>query len=116
MGYIPEKKEQFDLLLETANEFADQITAEMGDEGFVYISSEEGTDEEPAGLVFIDVPSFSTFSMNGKLLLENIIHIADAVNLFVTDDGWVRITLAIDNVWEREAEAYSTDIINIFTS
>lgn len=108
MGFVPEKKKQFDDLLESAKEFADYITEVMGEEGFVEMSFEEGSDEGSTAMIFIDIPSYSTFSMTGKNLLEEIIHKADAINFFVTGDKWVRITLGVENEWERESDPYRT--------
>lgn len=113
MGFVPEKKEAFDNLWKTAQVFADHITEVMGEEGFIYISSEEGSDEDPAGLVYIDIPSFSTISMNGKSLFETLVRDSDAVNFYVTKDGWIQITLAIENEWEQETNPYETDIVEI---
>ena len=108
MGFVPEKKKQFDDLYEEAKRFADNITDVMGEEGYVELSSEEGSDEGSAGMVFIDIPSYSTFSMSGKGLLESIIRKADAVNFFVTGDKWVRITLAVEGEWQVETDPYKT--------
>ena len=108
MGFVPEKKQRYDDLCKTVKDFADNITDVMGEEGFVELSYEEGFEEDPMAMIFIDIPSFSTFSLTGKKLLEEIIHKADAVNFFVTGDKWVRITLGVENEWEKESKPYRT--------
>ena len=113
MGFIPEKKKQFESMWSTAEELADHVKDVTDGDGFIFIDYVEGSDNDPSALIVIDVPSYSTFSMNGKDILEKIIHESDGVNFFVTEHGWIRITLIVRNEWEIEKDPYKTDVVDI---
>lgn len=101
MGVVPEKQKQFENIIKYANELKESLTASLGGEdGYIYVASEEGDAKDHVALVYIEVPSFSTFALDEKRIFGMALSQADAVNFFVTEDGWVRISLAVLGYYE----------------
>ena len=48
-----------------------------------------------------------------KKMFEQILNKADAVNFFVTQEEYVRITFAVKDYWDHDSIKYATDVIKL---
>ena len=105
MGVVPEKQKQFETITRYAHEFAEAFTDALGGQrDAVNVYVEEGTADDPVALVFVEVPSFATLCEDDKRIFQMAVGKADAVNLYSTEDGWIRITFGILGYYELEDE------------
>ena len=113
MGIIAENVIRFNHIRSDIIDLAASINEEFG-EVFAHASSDEGSEEDPTALVFLDIPSFSTFSKDQMVLFNSAMCEADGVNFLILPEEYIRITLSICNYWEQEKNPYSTDVVDLF--
>lgn len=115
MGLNIDNTIRFNFVLESAIKLADSLNEFLG-ENIAIVQDEEGTENDPTGIVFLDFPSFTSVYQEEKELFEQIIHEADAVNFFVLPEEWIRIAFAVLNCWDKESDPYETDVVDIFSN
>lgn len=115
MGLNVENTLKFNHVLGNIVDLIEILNNSLG-EDIAIASHEDGTEDDPTGLIFLDFPSFMSFSEKEKELFESAVHEADAVNFFVLPEDWIRITFAVLNCWNRESDPYETDVVDIFSN
>ena len=111
MGLVVENSIRFNHVCGDIINLADGLNETLGEDTAV-ASYEEGSEEDPTALVFLDIPSFMTLDNQDKKLFESALKESDAVN-FVILGGMVRITFAIQNYWKQEEEPFETNVIEL---
>ena len=101
MGVNAKKQEQLDAVWEHVSKLKNLITATLGS-CMMLAEREDGSEEDPTALVFMDLPSFMSFTTEEKKLFEVALANSDAVNFFSLPDEWIRITFAVLNEYDRE--------------
>ena len=101
MGVNAKKLEQLDAVWEHVTKLKNLITATLGD-GMMLTEREDGSEEDPTALVFMDLPSFMSFNQAEKKIFEMALAKSDAVNFFSLPNEWIRITFAVLNEYDRE--------------
>lgn len=101
MGVNKKKLQQLDLLWNIVNELKETFNKNLGDD-MIVTKRDDGSEEDPTALVFMDLPSFTTFSPVEKKIFETALGKSDAVNFFCLPDEWVRISFAVFDEYECE--------------
>lgn len=76
-------------------------------------SSEEGSEDDPSALIFLDVPSFVSFDQEQMKLFTDAMKEADGMNLFILPNEYIRITLSVKDYWEIEHDRYDTNVVEL---
>lgn len=101
MGVNKKKLQQLDLLWNTVNELKETVNKNLGDDMLV-TKRDDGSEEDTTALVFMDLPSFTTFDPIEKKLFEMALAKSDAVNFFSLPDEWIRVSFAVFDEYEPE--------------
>ena len=112
MGLNVENSIRFNHVATDVYHLAELLNQELG-EGSAFASAEEGNEEDPSALIFLDIPSFMSFNETEKRIYEEALKESDAINFFCLPDEWIRLTFAIKDYWEREEEPYETNVIEL---
>lgn len=102
MGVNAKKQKQLDAVWEHVTKLKNLIAATLGDGMMMLTEREDGSEEDPTALVFMDLPSFMSFTTEEKKLFEAALTNSDAVNFFSLPNKWIRITFAVLNEYDRE--------------
>ena len=112
MGLNLENALRFNRVRESVSDLADSLNTTF-DEKIVLSSYEEGCEEDPTALMFMDIPSFTTFDHVEMKLFETAMEASDGVNFFVLPNQFIRLTFSVCDYWEQENDPYDTNVIEL---